>query len=493
MVARLTDLLREHERAGRGWAGASVDDVLVEVSERGLRMRENVVVRDPDGEIRAWGSVHDRAEGRMLFVHVVERDLPDDVADACSALLFSWAEGQARAVGAARGLDVQQIDTGAFADDDRQHAWLEPAGFERVRTWLQMSRPVASDEAALVPDPGRLGAQDVAIRRVRRRDDDGLPDSVDLHAVHQVLEQAFRDHFNSWEETFGEFVHRVREDPGHRWDHWWLAELAHEDLEGIGPMPVGALVGTHLESSNGRDGSYVSYIGVLDDARGRGVAKALLHTIIADAAVRGRDRVGLEVDADSPTGAARPLRVARLGDVVRHGVVAPRRARHLLSDPRSAVALPEQLLDDDQVQAAGDLEVRLVAVDDRDRDVGQVVVHHRAVVGGHEVRVVGGRGVRPAQDVGVEALRRLRPPQRRPRRHPGDRARRPDLEDGVGRRHRRRDRAVVGERGQAVGDDAGRQQRPGRVVEQHQAVGVTEVGQRREGAGGAGLPARQHG
>ena len=38
-------------------------------------------------------------------------------------------------------------------------------------------------------------------------------------------------------------------------------------------------------------------------ARGRGIAKSLLHTVIADAARRGRDRVDLEVDADSPTGA----------------------------------------------------------------------------------------------------------------------------------------------------------------------------------------------
>ena len=122
-----------------------------------------------------------------------------------------------------------------------------------------------------------------------------------------MLEAAFLDHFNSWEETFDEFVHRLREDPGHRWDHWWLAELENPALDGIGPVPVGALVGTHLESNGGPDGSYVSYIGVLDAARGRGVAKGLLHTIIADAAARGRDRVGLEVDADSPTGAARPL------------------------------------------------------------------------------------------------------------------------------------------------------------------------------------------
>jgi GNAT superfamily N-acetyltransferase len=44
---------------------------------------------------------------------------------------------------------------------------------------------------------------------------------------------------------------------------------------------------------------------VVEAARGRGVAKGLLRTVIADAAARGRDRVGLEVDADSSTGADR--------------------------------------------------------------------------------------------------------------------------------------------------------------------------------------------
>ena len=44
---------------------------------------------------------------------------------------------------------------------------------------------------------------------------------------------------------------------------------------------------------------------VVEAARGRGVAKGLLRTVIADAAVRGRDSVGLEVDAESTTGADR--------------------------------------------------------------------------------------------------------------------------------------------------------------------------------------------
>jgi ribosomal protein S18 acetylase RimI-like enzyme len=301
-VERLTELLRAHERVGRGWAGASQDDVLVEISERGTATRENVVVRDPAGTVRAWGSVHDRAEGRMLFVHVVDRELDEHLADACSDVLFEWAQAQARTVGAARGLSVQQIDTGSFAEDERQHVWLADAGFDRVRTWWQMSRSVEAEEAELVPDPARWERQGVVFRRVERQGD-GMPAESDLRAIHDVLEGAFTDHFNSAEETFHEFIHRLREDPGHRWDHWWLAEITDAGVAGDEVVPAGALVGTVSESGTGPDGSYVAYLGVLESARGRGVATGLLRTIIADAASRQRDRVGLEVDADSPTGA----------------------------------------------------------------------------------------------------------------------------------------------------------------------------------------------
>lgn len=290
-VQRLTTLLRDHEREGRGWSGAGREDVLVEVAQPGLLTRQNVVVRDEAGLIRAWGSVHDRAGGRMLLLHVVERGLPEPVGRACSDVVVEWAVGQAREVGAARGLEVQQIDTGAFADDERQHRWLAASGFTRVRTWWQMSRPVAPEEASLVPDPARWSDRGVTFRLV-----DG---EADLRAVHDVLEAAFTDHFNSKPETFEEFLYRQREDPGHRWDHWWLASL---DQTG---QPAGALVGTVSESTEGPAGSYVAYIGVVEAARGRGVAKGLLRTIVADAASRGRDRVGLEVDADSSTGADR--------------------------------------------------------------------------------------------------------------------------------------------------------------------------------------------
>jgi mycothiol synthase len=293
----LAKLLRRHEEHGRGWPGSSEDDVLIEVSARGYITRENVMLRDAEGEVRGWGSAHDRASGRMLMSMIVDPRLDKELADQVAGILLDWADEAARRIGAERGLDVQQIDSGAFADDERQQRWLRSAGYEQVRTWWQMTRPVTPEEADL--DVGLR--EGVRIRPVERQGS-GMPAEDDLRIVHDVLESAFADHFNSHEETFDEFVFRLREDPGHRWDHWWIAELT----DGDEPEPAGALVGAVHEGEDGQpDGSYVDYIGVLSNARGRGVGKSLLATIIRDAASRGRDRVGLEVDADSPTGADR--------------------------------------------------------------------------------------------------------------------------------------------------------------------------------------------
>jgi ribosomal protein S18 acetylase RimI-like enzyme len=294
-ASALTELLRRHETRARGWASASEESVLVAISAAGYLTRENLVVRDSCGAPVGWASAHDRAAGRLLLSVVVDSEMPDDDADRVAALMLSWAEGAAARAGADRGLSSQQIDSGAFADDLRQHRWLDRAGFEKVRTWWQMSRPVTPDEADL---DGKVG-EGVRIRLVEQQGT-GMPSEDDLRIVHEALETSFEDHFNSHEETFDEFVSRLREDPGHRWDHWWIAEL----VDGDEPKTAGALVGSVSEGEgDDPDGSYVEYIGVLPDARGRGVAKSLLRTVIADAAGRGRDRVGLEVDADSPTGA----------------------------------------------------------------------------------------------------------------------------------------------------------------------------------------------
>jgi ribosomal protein S18 acetylase RimI-like enzyme len=299
-TAELHALLHRHELEGRGSSSASRVEVDTDVTGTGGRTRRHLLVRDGSTRARGWATVHDRAAGRVLVSVVVDPSADESSADTVAGFLFAWATREAADLALDRRLDGTQLDCGAFSGDERQQRWLSRAGFDLTRTWWQMRRPVTPQEAA----PGSLPAPGagVVVRRVREAED-GMPEHADLVAVHDVLEASFNDHFNYHEESFDEFVSRLREDPGHRWDHWWLAELT--DTAGTdSPQPVGALVGTVVHGpDDAPDGSYVAYLGVLQSARGRGAARSLLHAVIADAAQRGRDHVGLEVDADSPTGA----------------------------------------------------------------------------------------------------------------------------------------------------------------------------------------------
>jgi GNAT superfamily N-acetyltransferase len=259
--------------------------------------RRQLVVTQRDDRPRGWLSVQDRAAGRTMVSLYLERDVPDQ--DEVAARLYAWADDQGRAIASLRGLDSTRMDASPFARDEVQRGWLTAAGYECRRTWLHMTRPV--DPTELLP-PLREG---VTVRRVGTHDN-GVPVAQDLQIVHRMLEESFQDHFNSYRESFPEFVQRLREDPGHRWDHWWLAfvtpEGSPEAPDAGEAVPAGAIVCSVLAADvTGAEGSYVDYIGVNREARGRGVAKGLLHAVIADAAERGRNRVGLEVDADSPT------------------------------------------------------------------------------------------------------------------------------------------------------------------------------------------------
>ena len=294
-VPAVASLLAAHQVAAKGSSSVDPDAVVGLLAGTGSWTRRQALVHDGGGHLVAWLSVHDRAAGRTLVEVTVAPHLPDEAATPLALALFGAGERHAVDIAGMRGVPTTLLDSGAYADDPRQQAWLTAAGFRHTRTWLQMTRRVDATEATTMPGP-RAG---VTVRPVDRHDD-GLPVAQDLQDVHRVLEESFEDHFSSYRESFPEFVMRLREDPGHRWDHWWVATVDTDE----GTLPAGALVSSVLRpDAAGVEGSYVDYIGVHRRARGRGVAKSLLHTVIADAARRGRNRVGLEVDADSPTGA----------------------------------------------------------------------------------------------------------------------------------------------------------------------------------------------
>ena len=289
-IDALVALRHLDELQGTGEAHIDPAGIESEVAGPASWTRRQLVAVGPDDVPRAWITVHDRAAGRALIWGYFDRDIAE--VDEIAAVFYAWAEEAAIDMARLRGIDATRLDESPFATDTRQASWLAAAGYSKRRTWVHMNRPVTPDEVDLRPRAG------VTVRPVERHEN-GFPLASDLQIVHQMLEESFEDHFNSYRESFPEFVQRLREDPRHSWDYWWLAYVDNEDGE---PVPAGTVVCSLLTAKpGGAEGSYVEYIGVNRAARGRGVAKSLLATVIADAAERGRDRVGLEVDDDSPT------------------------------------------------------------------------------------------------------------------------------------------------------------------------------------------------
>ena len=182
-------------------------------------------------------------------------------------VLFEWADEVATRVGSERGLDVQQIDSGAFKPTTTgSTAGLSRAGYTQVRRWWQMSRPVTPEEADLDPR-ARRGRGDPAGEARGRR----MPDEDDLRTVHDISETSFADHFNSHGD-----LRRVRlpapRGPCHRWN---TGGSPSSSTRARSPSLAGTLVGAVREGEDGqaRRQLHVEYLGVLQSARGRGVAE----------------------------------------------------------------------------------------------------------------------------------------------------------------------------------------------------------------------------
>ena len=242
----------------------------------------------------AWVALEDRATGRTNVQFVIAADAPE--REALASSLLAWAVEVGGSFARARGVETTKLTTDANALDADRAQLLANAGYEMVRSWLHMRRPVSPEEATSLPAP-REGTR---VRRVHRHES-GLPVAQDVRTVHRMLEESFADHFNSYRESFAEFVQRLIEAPGEAdWDHWWIAEIERDGRW----LPAGGLVAAPMKATVTRgEGTYLEYLGVHRSARGHGIAKSLLRAALRDAAERGREFVDLEVYDDSPTGA----------------------------------------------------------------------------------------------------------------------------------------------------------------------------------------------
>lgn len=174
-----------------------------------------------------------------------------------------------------------RLETGAARADTVAAEAFRRNGFAFERTFWEMTRSLTADVADPGPAPPgvqvRLGGQDDADRAL----------------IHRVVDTAFQDHWGYISRDTDVWWTRLRALVGTDDRQWWVAEL-----DGVG---VGVCLGDASRAAEG--GGYVRTLGVLREARGRGIGRHLLRVAFAEHRRRGWTFTALRVDSTSPTGA----------------------------------------------------------------------------------------------------------------------------------------------------------------------------------------------
>lgn len=164
------------------------------------------------------------------------------------------------------------------AEDRLLRQVYDEAGYRPIRHSFRME----IDLQGLLPSPAE--PEGVVIRPMREGEEE---------LVYEVHEQSFEDAWMHTREPFEQWQYWFIKTPSFDPSLWFVAE-ADGEIIGVAICRV-----RETEDEFG----WVSILGVLRSHRRRGIGEALLRHVFAEFARRGFERVGLGVDAESPTGA----------------------------------------------------------------------------------------------------------------------------------------------------------------------------------------------
>lgn len=242
--------------------------------------RDQLVALSPDGTVVGWTYLDNPNRGDREFIEVYVH--PELGVPARAALLDRQLARVAQEA-AELGLARMATRAGAVPTETGWIADLRSAGFEFVKRYARMSRPL--DGVAPTPPSPPAG---VEVRLVDPSSED------EMRAFHLVLDTAFRDTPDYDPMTYEQWRERIATLASVAYDEWFVATVD------------GVFAGILQSSDQGAEDNegWVRYLAVRREHRKRGVGGALLGHAFAVYAGKGRERVGLGVDLSNPTEAA---------------------------------------------------------------------------------------------------------------------------------------------------------------------------------------------
>ncbi|UAX52088.1 GNAT family N-acetyltransferase [Streptomyces sp. A144] len=272
----LTELLNEIDRIEIGAPETDQHTVEADLKHPRTDLAHDSWLAFEDGRLVAYGLLWDESGGERVDVdHYV---LPDHQAAGLLILaaMEARALARARANGAARAVVHLHLNARPTTDT----GLLAERGWSVVRRHHVLRRPV--DAAVDLPPKAPAG--------VRLRT---CGTEADRLRVYELYQRTFADHFDFRPRPYALWLSDIDADRLD-WSLVWIAEsddlgdagflLARDDREAMG---------------------WIRAVGVLREARGRGLGEFLLRHAFAGFAARGRDTVGLGVDTANATGAPR--------------------------------------------------------------------------------------------------------------------------------------------------------------------------------------------
>jgi ribosomal protein S18 acetylase RimI-like enzyme len=262
--------------------------------------RDTFAAIDSDGRLLLGMFCYLSQPGRVWLDPVIEPDLDDAMTAALLDAGMLWGLARGFDDAAERSLTEVIAEAGGLRGEQRLFSAYERAGLSHARTYWRMERELSVDDSAqhVGLPPG------VELVKVDPEDGDVM------RRLQLVDEAAFAEHHGFVPLAADAYDRAVRLGSGYDRDGAWVAQLDGED---VGLMLLN-------DSRADQNQGWIAVIGVLRAARGRGIARAMLHEAFGVYARRGRTSVGLSVDTLNATGA--PLLYESVGmrpaEIVEH-------------------------------------------------------------------------------------------------------------------------------------------------------------------------------
>jgi ribosomal protein S18 acetylase RimI-like enzyme len=246
--------------------------------------RDGRLLRDGDGRLVAAVTVVATDPWTTAHLHAA---VP---AHPLRHRLLQWSveTGLALAAGREELRPTAVVDADGVAEEDElMSTVLAEHGFSPARRICEMRIDLSDDVASVPLPPGvHLGPLP--------NDDERLAQLAEVNAL------AFADHDGDFAMTTADFAHFVRHTPSLR------SELSMVAVDGERPVGL-AVCMTDLADPEGRTG-YIGIVAVAREARGRGIARAMLAESFRRFRTVGWRRARLHVQVGNRTGADRLYR-----------------------------------------------------------------------------------------------------------------------------------------------------------------------------------------